>query len=58
MGKEGFSAQAGLSVRSGKASTHLDELSMMTNRYLWPSEEEGRGPSTWENLRAGVEWSC
>ncbi len=48
--------------RSGRASTHLDDLSVAVNRYSWPSEEAGEGPTrstcTWENLRAkwrGVE---
>jgi hypothetical protein len=29
---------------SGMASTHQVNLSMMDNRYTWPSEEVGRGP--------------
>ena len=42
----------------GTASNHLVDLSMMVNRYTWPSEEAVRGPTrsmcTWENLRAGT----
>jgi hypothetical protein len=49
-------------LRSGRASTRLDDLSMAVNRYTWPSEEAGKGPTrstyTRENLRTkwrGVE---
>jgi hypothetical protein len=29
-------------LRRGTASTHLVDLSMMVNRYTWPSEEASR----------------
>jgi hypothetical protein len=32
-------------LRRGTASIHLVDLSMMVNRYTWPSEEAGRGPT-------------
>jgi hypothetical protein len=58
VGDEGICARAGSMLRRGTASTHLVDLSIMVNRYMWLSEEAGRGPTrstcTWENLRAGV----
>ncbi len=50
-------------LRRGTASTHAVDLSMAVNRYTWPSEEAGRGPTrstcTWENLQScmqGLGW--
>ena len=42
----------------GMASSHLDDLSTMVNRYLNPSVEAGRGPTrstcTWVKRRSGT----
>jgi hypothetical protein len=50
IGKEGFSAHAGLPLRSGMASTHLVKLSMTTNT---------KSTCTLENLCPGTDmaWS-
>jgi hypothetical protein len=53
-------------LRRRTASTHLVDLSMMVNRYTWPPEEAGRGPTrstcTWEKCacrhRDGLMRSC
>jgi hypothetical protein len=41
-----------VTVAGTPASTHVVDLSMMVNGYMWPSEEADRGPTrstcTWE----------
>jgi len=45
-------------LHRGTVLNHLVDLSMIVSRYMWPSEEAGRGTTrstcTWENLRGGM----
>ncbi len=47
---------------SGRASTHLVDVSIQVRKYTCPSGEAGRGPTksacTWLNLLSGTGMAC